>query len=105
MAENWNKDGYFSGITEDYSNYKWYKGEDKNPYLEDKEKPLAATLWEYERDFHFSYLDSKTGKPLKEAYQEWKDQFISDHLPGKSPNPYRDTTDWGEVFETGKKGA
>ena len=32
MADNWNKAGFFSGITEDYSNYHWYKGEKENPY-------------------------------------------------------------------------
>jgi len=98
-----NNKGYVSGITEDYSNYKWYKGEDANPYFEDKEKPLAATLWEYERDFHFSYLDSKADQSLKEAYQEWKESFIKDYLPGKSPNPYGDPTEWENVFNTGMR--
>ena len=105
MTKEWNKEGYFSGVTEDYSNYRWYKGEDHNPFLEDKGKPLAGSLWEYERDFHYSYLDSKTDQPLKEAYLEWKNSFINDYLPGKAPNPYGDNTDWVKVFETGKKGA
>ena len=105
MADNWNKEGFFSGITEDYSNYRWYKGEAENPYTEDKEKPFAARLWEYERDFHFDFLD--TGVTNKEtlsgAYKNWKEGFIRDYLPGKSPNPYGDTTDWAKVFEEGKK--
>ena len=33
--EDWNKAGFFSGITEDYSNYHWYKGEKENPYTKD----------------------------------------------------------------------
>jgi len=103
MANDWNKEGFFSGITEDYSNYRWYKGEAGNPYTGDKEKPLAASLWEYEKEFHFNYMDSQTDKPLKETYQEWKKSFIDDYLPGKSPNPYGDTTDWEQVFENGKK--
>lgn len=94
---------YLSGITEDYSNYRWYKGEAENPYIGDKEKPFAARLWEYEREFHFNYLDSQTDKPLKEAYQEWKKSFVEDYLPGKSPNPYGDPTDWSQSFETGIK--
>lgn len=101
---NWNKDGFFSGITEDYSNYRWYKGEDFNPYLYDKERPLAATFWQYERDFHFDYLDaSNTTISLSEAYRSWKDGLIHDHLPGKSPNPEGDKTNWEKSFETGKR--
>lgn len=103
MAKNWNKEGFFSGMTEDYTNYRWYKGEAENPYTGDKEKPFAAKLWEYEREFHFSYLDSPGNKTLKEAYQEWKKSFIEDYLPGKSPNPYGDSTNWENVFETGKR--
>ena len=41
MADNWNKAGFFSGITEDYSNYHWYKGEKENPYKSDTFHPLA----------------------------------------------------------------
>lgn len=94
---------HFSGITEDYSNYRWYKGENENPYAGDADKPLAASLWEYEQGFHFAYLDSKETKPLSEVYQSWKATFIGEHLPGKSPNPYGDKTDWANVFETGGK--
>lgn len=102
--EDWNKDGFFSGLTEDYTNYKWYKGEKENPYTNDKERPMAAFLWLYERDFHFSYLDKADfDKDLTDAYNEWKKEFINDYLPGKAPNPYGDTTDWAKVFETGKK--
>lgn len=103
MINEWNKEGFFSGITEDYSNYRWYKGEAKNPYTGDKERPHAARLWEYERDFHFNYLDSLTDQPLKDAYLEWKKGFIEDYLPGKAPNPYGDDTDWEKVFNEGKK--
>ena len=71
MADNWNKAGFFSGITEDYSNYHWYKGEKENPYKSDTFHPLAATFWEY--------------------------------VPGKSPNPEGDTTNWEKSFETGKR--
>lgn len=92
---------YLSGITEDYSNYRWYKGEDINPYLYDKDKPLAAKFWQYERDFHFDYLALNTKQPLKEVYKSWKEGFIRDYLPGKSPNPYGDLTDWSQSFETG----
>ena len=50
MADNWNKAGFFSGITEDYSNYHWYKGEKENPYKScTLPKPLKAphcgALW------------------------------------------------------------
>lgn len=86
-----------------YSNYRWFKGEAVNPYRDNSILPLAASLWEYERDFHFGYLDSKTDQPLKEAYQEWKEGFIKDYLPGKSPNPYGDPTDWEKVFNSGQK--
>ena len=104
MAEDWNKEGFFSGITEDYSHYHWYKGEKENPYTKEKFHPLAARFWEYERDFHFSYLDkADTSVSLEDAYNEWKEGLIKDYLPGKSPNPYGDTTDWKEAFETGKK--
>ena len=80
MADNWNKAGFFSGITEDYSNYHWYKGEKENPYKSDTFHPLAASFWEYE-----------------------KEQLLSEHLPGKSPNPEGDTTNWEKSFETGKR--
>lgn len=104
MSKDWNKEGFFSGITEDYSNYRWYKGESKNPYTNDTEHPLAAPLWEYEREFHFSYLDkADTSKSLEDAYNEWKQELITNHLPGKSPNPYGDTTNWEDVFNTGKR--
>lgn len=94
----------FSGIPEDYSNYHWYKGEKENPYTKDTFHPLAASFWEYERDFHFGYLDkADTNKSLAEAYNKWKEEFINDYLPGKSPNPYGDNTDWEKVFETGLK--
>ena len=101
MADNWNKAGFFSGITEDYSNY---KGEKENPYKSDTFHPLAASFWEYEKEFHYSYLDAcDTKKPLDEAYKEWKEQLLSEHLPGKSPNPEGDTTNWEKSFETGKR--
>lgn len=104
MAEDWNKEGFFSGITEDYSNYRWYKGEKENPYTKDTTRPLAAKFWEYEREFHYSYLNkADTSISLEEAYKEWKEGLIKDYLPGKSPNPHGDTTDWGKAFETGKK--
>jgi hypothetical protein len=44
-----------------------------------------------------------TKKPLDEAYKEWKEQLLSEHLPGKSPNPEGDTTNWKKSFETGKR--
>ena len=104
MAKDWNNEGFFSGTTEDYSNYRWYKGEDQNPYIGNEDMPLAASLWDYERDFHFSFLDRcDTSTPLAEAYKQWKEGFIQDYLPGKAPNPYGDTTDWAKVFETGKR--
>lgn len=104
MANDWNKDGYFSGITEDYSNYRWYKGESKNPYMNDRDRPLAASFWQYERGFHLAYLDSRdASKSLSDAYNEWKSVFLGDHLPGKAQNP-NDTTNWVMVFKTGRKG-
>lgn len=104
--EDWNKAGFFSGITEDYSNYHWYKGEKENPYTKDTFHPLAASFWEYERNFHFGYLDkADTQKSLTESYNEWKKELINDYLPGKSPNPYGDTTNWEKSFETGKREA
>lgn len=104
MAKDWNEHGFFSGITEDYSNYRWFKGESKNPYTDDKKRPLAASFWEYEREFHMSYLDrSETKETLSEAYKRWKAELIQEHLPGKSPNPYGDQTDWAKSFESGKR--
>lgn len=94
----------FSGIPEDYTNYRWYKGEQMNPYTNDTFHPLAASFWEYERIFHLRYLGkADTNKSLTEAYNKWKEEFINDYLPGKSPNPYGDNTDWEKVFETGLK--
>ena len=94
----------FSGIPEDYTNYRWYKGEQMNPYTNDTFHPLAASFWEYERIFHLGYLGkANTNKSLTEAYNKWKEEFINDYLPGKSPNPYGDNTDWEKVFETGLK--
>lgn len=103
MANDWNKEGFFSGITEDYSNYRWYKGEDRNPYLGDPTRYLAASLWEYEKNFHENYLDrADTSTPLAEAYKQWKREFIQEHLPGTSPNPHGNNIDWEKAFDTGK---
>ncbi len=94
-----NISGVFSDITEDYSNYRWYKGENENPY---EPYSLAAAFWEYEREFHFSYLDNAhTSKNLETAYNEWKNSLINDYLPSKAPNPYGDTTDWAKAYNTG----
>lgn len=102
--DNWNKEGFFSGITEDFSNYTWYKGEPENPYKKDLARPLAAAFWNYEREFHFSFLDRMDPElDLAEEYKIWKEQLLNDHLPGKSPNPNGDTTDWEKAFKTGKK--
>lgn len=91
-------------MIEDYSNYTWYKGEINNPYSKDTKHPLAASFWEYEREFHFSYQDkADTNKSLADAYKEWKQGLISDYLPSKSPNPYGDNTNWSMVFQTGKR--
>lgn len=90
--------------SEDLSCYAWYKGEKENPYTNDTERPLAAALWMYERDFHISYLErSDSSTSLADAYKTWKDGFINDYLPGKSPNPYGDWTNWAIVFQTGKR--
>ncbi len=96
--------GYFSNVAEDFSNYTWYKGEKENPYIKDTFHPLAASFWEYEREFHYSYLDrADTSKSLAETYTNWKMSFITEYLPGKSPNPYGDTTNWEQIFNTGKR--
>ena len=98
-----NDNGFFSGITEDYSNYRWFKGENVNPYQGDNERPLAAAFWEYEKEFHMKYLDqADTSVSLAEAYRQWKTEFIQEYLPGKS-NPYGENTDWQQVFENGKR--
>lgn len=84
--------------------YTWFKGEEQNPYIGNKEMPLAAPFWEYERNFHYSFLDRcDTTTPLAEAYKQWKAEFIQEYLPGKAPNPYGDTTDWVKVFEKGHR--
>jgi hypothetical protein len=99
----WNKAGCFSGIPEDYSNYRWYKGESINPYTSDATHPRAAQFWEYEKEFHLAFLDRCDPKAdLKKEYRTWKKSLLEDHLPGKSPNPYGDHIDWYKVFETGK---
>lgn len=104
MAKDWNKHGFFSGITEDYSNYRWFKGESENPYTGDQKRPLAAQFWEYEREFHLKYLDrSDTSVSLADAYNQWKAELIQEHLPGKSPNQFGDQTDWEKVFEKGSR--
>ncbi len=89
--------------SEDLSCYTWYKGEKENPYTNDIERPLAAALWMYERDFHISYLEDNSSTSLANAYKTWKDGFINEYLPGKSPNPYGDSTNWNVVFQTGKR--
>ncbi|GHT50081.1 hypothetical protein FACS189440_16880 [Bacteroidia bacterium] len=102
MKTDWNSEGFLSGITEDYSNYRWYKGEKDNPYTNDKKRPLAASFWYYERDFHFSYLDSiGSNQTLADAYTEWKAGLLKEHLPGNMANPAGDTTNWDKAFETG----
>lgn len=94
----------FSGITEDYSNYTWYKGENENPYLNDKERHLAASFWEYEMEFHSAFLDgSEVGESLPDSYSSWKKQLLEEHLPGKSPNPEGDKTNWEKSFEAGRR--
>lgn len=99
---DFNEHGFFSGITEDYSNFRWFKGESENPYLNDRERPLAARFWEYERDFFMNYLDkADVRKSIADAYERWKAELLSEHLPSISPNPYGDNTDWIKVFETG----
>ena len=104
MTKDWNKEGFFSGITEDYSNYKWYKGESYNPFKDDTDRPLAAGFWEYEKDFHFTFLEMRDfDTPISKAYKEWKETLLNDHLPGVSPNPIGDPTDWNKSFETGKR--
>ena len=98
MAKDWNEHGFFSGITEDYSNYTWFKGESKNPYTDDQKRPLAAQFWEYERDFHLAFISRpEASLSLAEAYQQWKASFICEHLPGKTPR------EWERIFETGIK--
>lgn len=104
MAKDWNEHGFFSGITEDYSNYRWFKGEKENPYTDDQKRPLAALFWQYEREFHLNFLGHYDGtETLSQAYQRWKAEFLSEHLPGKSPNPFGDQTDWAKVFEKGSR--
>lgn len=89
---------------EDLDSFTWYKGEKENPYTGDPERPLAAALWMYERDFYLSYLDNAdSNTSLEDAYKLWKEGFINDYLPGKSPNPYRDNTNWSIAFHTGKR--
>lgn len=101
---DYSEQGFFSGITEDYSNFRWFKGESENPYLNDKEHPLAACFWDYEREFYLNYLDkAETSMSIADAYERWKAELIKEHLPGKSPNPYGDKTDWIKTFETGIK--
>ena len=101
---DYNEHDFFSGISEDYSNFRWFKGENENPYINDRERPLAARFWEYEREFFMKYLDkADTRRSLADAYEQWKLGLLSEHLPGNSPNPYGDKTDWVKVFETGKK--
>lgn len=96
--------GLSNNQQQSYSHYRWYKGENKNPYIGNTDMPLAASLWNYERDFHFSYLDQcDISTPLPDAYKQWKATFIQEYLPGKAPNPYGDRTEWGEVFEKGYK--
>lgn len=41
MAKDWNKQGFFSGITEDYSNYRWFKGESETLTRE-----IRSDLWQ-----------------------------------------------------------
>lgn len=102
--EEWNKEDFFSGVTEDYSHYRWYKGEKENPYLSDVERPLAAHFWEYERDYHFSFLDkANPSLDLGEEYKRWKQELLTEYLPGKSPNPNSNTTDWKKIFENGHR--
>ena len=99
-----NEQDYFSGITEDYSNFRWFKGENENPYQNDREHPLAARFWEYEREFFMNYLDNaNTSVSLEVAYDQWKKELLNEHLPGNSPNPYGDKTEWLRTFETGEK--
>ena len=96
MATDWNKHRVFSGITEDHSNYTWYKGETENPYQGDQKRHLAAQFWEYEREFHLAFLSHpEASLTLAEAYLQWKASFLHEHLPDKAPR------EWERIFETG----
>lgn len=101
---SWNEQGFFSGITEDYSVFRWFKGENENPYLNDEERPLAARFWEYEREFYLNYLDKVDAtQNIASAYEQWKTELLNEHLPGNSPNPYGGRTNWTKTFETGRR--
>lgn len=92
------------GACDDLDSFTWYKGEKENPYTGDPERPLAAALWMYERDFYLSYLDNAdSNTSLEDAYKLWKEGFFNDYLPGKSPNPYGDNTNWSVAFHIGKR--
>ncbi len=39
----------------------------------------------------------------EDAYKRWKAEFTQEYLPGKSPNPFGDQTDWATVFEQGRE--
>ena len=105
MADNWNKAGFFF----------WHNGrlfkitigtkeKKENPY-----KMILFTLWQLlfgsmRRSFIIpTWMLATQKKPLDEAYKEWKEQLLSEHLPSKSPNPEGDTTNWEKSFETGKR--
>ena len=99
-----NEHGFFSGITEDYSIFMWFKGEDENPYLNDEERPLAAGFWEYEREFYLNYLDrADTTQSIATAYKQWRAELLNEHLPGNTSNPYGDRTNWEKTFEKGRR--
>ena len=99
-----NENGFFSGITEDYSIFMWFKGEDENPYVNDEERPLAAGFWEYEREFYLNYLDrADTTQSIATAYEQWRAELLNEHLPGNTSNPYGDRTNWEKTFEKGRR--
>lgn len=100
----WNKVGYFSGIPEDFSNYRWCKGEKINPYIRDTTHTMTAQFWKYGKEFHLAFLDRCDSKAylkksmLPEKRHYWMIIYLVNHLTLMDIK-----TDWSKIFKTGKQ--
>lgn len=83
----------------DLSCFHFYKGEMSNPFEKEKERPLAAVFWRYERKFYMDYIRHRLHKEtLQDAYGKFTDYFFSSLLPFQYDIPGEDRALWRSAF-------
>jgi hypothetical protein len=55
---------------EAFSEYRYYKGEDQNPYDWNKD-PIQFKWWNFEKDYHDNYKPSGRWKTFTEYFDHW----------------------------------